>query len=146
MPESENDKAILRSVMGDAEAELLYHYTSEAGLRGIIENDNIWATDIHFLNDWTEFSHLFNDESLEKFLDVFISSLPTDIAPGARRVTIDGVLAKRNFPRLLAIIESRPPLGKPKESSARYCGCGRWGQSWRPAKPVERVLSWIAGF
>jgi hypothetical protein len=35
----------------------LYHYTSWAGLEGIVGNQQIWATDFRFLNDYSELSH-----------------------------------------------------------------------------------------
>lgn len=35
----------------------LFHYTSAAGLQGIIETKSIWATDHRFLNDPSEFTH-----------------------------------------------------------------------------------------
>ena len=35
----------------------LYHYTSAAGLQGIITSKSIWATDHRFLNDPSEFTH-----------------------------------------------------------------------------------------
>ncbi len=37
-----------------AEPELLYHYTTEKGLYGILESDTIWATHYKFLNDSSE--------------------------------------------------------------------------------------------
>ncbi|HLV00673.1 MAG TPA: DUF2971 domain-containing protein [Acidobacteriota bacterium] len=37
--------------------DVLYHYTSPAGLIGIIETRQIWATDINYLNDAHEFWH-----------------------------------------------------------------------------------------
>lgn len=36
----------------------LYHYTSLKGLKGIIENSELWATDARYLNDAEELSHL----------------------------------------------------------------------------------------
>ncbi len=33
---------------------LLYHYTSAAGLMGIVQNREIWATESNYLNDPTE--------------------------------------------------------------------------------------------
>jgi hypothetical protein len=33
----------------------LYHYTTQAGLLGILESGSIWASEIRFLNDSTEF-------------------------------------------------------------------------------------------
>ena len=35
----------------------LFHYTSQSGLLGIAENKCLWATNIHYLNDYTEFLH-----------------------------------------------------------------------------------------
>ena len=34
---------------------LLYHYTTQRGLLGVIKNNEIWATDIRYLNDASEF-------------------------------------------------------------------------------------------
>src|SRR4051794_31261589 len=36
--------------------KVLYHYTSPAGLMGIIESHCVWASDIRYLNDVNEFS------------------------------------------------------------------------------------------
>ena len=38
-----------------AEPELLYHYTDQNGLLGIVERQELWATDVRFLNDMEEF-------------------------------------------------------------------------------------------
>lgn len=49
---------------------VIYHYTSAEGLRGIIENSEIWLTNIAFVNDTTECKvleekkDLFNDGDL----------------------------------------------------------------------------------
>ena len=45
----------------------LYHYTSGTALHGIVENEELWATDLRFLNDYKELDHglkLFEDYSL----------------------------------------------------------------------------------
>ena len=39
--------------------DVLYHYTSQAGLLGIIQGKKIWATNILFLNDSQEFNYSF---------------------------------------------------------------------------------------
>jgi len=36
------------------EPELLYHYTAQTGLDGILSSDSIWATHYRFLNDTME--------------------------------------------------------------------------------------------
>jgi hypothetical protein len=40
--------------------EILYHYTSQAGLLGIIESKCIWATEIRYLNDASEFQYFLD--------------------------------------------------------------------------------------
>ena len=42
-------------VVNQIEPELLYHYTTQDGLLGIIEKQEFWATDVRFLNDTEEF-------------------------------------------------------------------------------------------
>lgn len=37
--------------------EVLYHYTSQMGLKGILESRELWASDIRYLNDASEFTH-----------------------------------------------------------------------------------------
>jgi hypothetical protein len=37
--------------------ELVYHYTTQVGFKGIIESRCIWATNVAFLNDYSEFQH-----------------------------------------------------------------------------------------
>lgn len=43
---------------------IIYHYTSVEGLRGIIENSEIWLTNVSFLNDTTECRALEEKKSL----------------------------------------------------------------------------------
>lgn len=38
----------------------IYHYTDLQGLKGIIENNSMWATNIHFMNDKNEYIHGLN--------------------------------------------------------------------------------------
>ncbi len=39
---------------------ILYHYTDLNGLMGIIESKCLWATDIYYLNDFTEMAYAFD--------------------------------------------------------------------------------------
>jgi hypothetical protein len=39
--------------------DFIYHYANQSGLLGILENRELWATKIHYLNDSTEFSYIF---------------------------------------------------------------------------------------
>ena len=47
---------------------ILYHYTTAEGLRGIIEDKAIWASDYRFLNDATEFEY-----GMSLFDKIFVS-------------------------------------------------------------------------
>jgi hypothetical protein len=46
---------------------VLYHYTTADGLKGIVENDELWATSAYYLNDSTEvmYGYQLIDEALE---------------------------------------------------------------------------------
>jgi hypothetical protein len=94
--------------------DILYHYTSQSGLQGILASDNIWATDIYALNDWTEFRLLFTSAAMQLLADTFTSELPDDIDPDAKKMMVERVLAERNFPTLLEIIKADPPYGERK--------------------------------
>jgi hypothetical protein len=50
----------------DDAPSVLYHYTSSAGLQGILNSRSVWATDIEFLNDEQELRH-----GLDQFLTSF---------------------------------------------------------------------------
>src|ERR1035441_5092669 len=41
----------------ERKASLVYHYTAAEGLKGIIENRCIWATNVNFLNDFSEYQY-----------------------------------------------------------------------------------------
>src|SRR5271167_3349960 len=84
---------------------LLYHYTSEVGLQGIIESDRLWATHVRFLNDYTEFREAFNEVYVEALTDAFRDGLPSDI-DNTGRLVIEGLLSKRNRGGILQIIEN----------------------------------------
>lgn len=51
-------------------ADVLYHYTTQAGLLGILKNKVLWASHIHYLNDRKEFWHAF-DVAHEKIRERF---------------------------------------------------------------------------
>jgi len=61
---------------GQTEPELLYHYTTQEGLLGIVEKKKIWASHLQYLNDASEgqiFTRLlieeFNQRATTKFED-----------------------------------------------------------------------------
>ena len=41
-------------------SKLLYHYTSQKGLLGILNTNSLWMTNILYLNDSSEFTHTIN--------------------------------------------------------------------------------------
>lgn len=45
-----------KSIIEHPVPEILYHYTTQEGLLGIVQKDEIWCTKIHYLNDEKEFS------------------------------------------------------------------------------------------
>lgn len=49
--------AILNDVLSRKPETLLYHYTTQTGLLGIIKDRQIWATHTQYLNDRREFLH-----------------------------------------------------------------------------------------
>ena len=66
---------------GLREPELLYHYTTQEGLLGILEKECIWATHFRCLNDtsegeivsraaWHELNSRVNSDSLMQFLGI----------------------------------------------------------------------------
>jgi len=48
---------MLTSVYSELPPKVLYHYTTQAGLLGILESQEIWATHTQYLNDKTEYLH-----------------------------------------------------------------------------------------
>ena len=55
---------IVRSFIDTVESqeppEIIYHYTNDVGLKGILESGQLWLSDIFSLNDPTELSHGFS--------------------------------------------------------------------------------------
>lgn len=54
----------LMSALADSVDDMIYHYTSAEGLRGIIENNAIWLTNVAFVNDKTECKALQAEKDL----------------------------------------------------------------------------------
>ena len=59
----EQYKALIKAFADPCEG-VVYHYTSAQGLRGIIENNEIWLTNTEFVNDTTECKALQNEKDL----------------------------------------------------------------------------------
>jgi hypothetical protein len=61
---SREGKQIVESFLGTLESQepppIIYHYTNDLGLRGILESGQLWLTDIFSLNDPSELRHGFS--------------------------------------------------------------------------------------
>jgi len=53
-------KSLLDTVESQEPPKIIYHYTSDDGLRGILETGQLWLSDIFNLNDPSELSHGFS--------------------------------------------------------------------------------------
>lgn len=58
----------LMAAFADPIDDVIYHYTTDEGLRGIIENSELWLTNTAFVNDTTEC------KALQQEKDVFTES------------------------------------------------------------------------
>jgi hypothetical protein len=66
----------------EAHPELM-HYTTAVGLRGIVENSEVWATNARFLNDSQEITHYFDvrlSELVAEVVDEMLLAESTDPA------------------------------------------------------------------
>jgi len=50
----------LKNIQADGVGGLAYHYTSPAGLLGIVSNESIWLSDSDYLNDVSESDYFFS--------------------------------------------------------------------------------------
>ena len=53
-------KSFLDTVESQEPPKIIYHYTNDVGLRGILESGQLWLSDIFNLNDPSELSHGFS--------------------------------------------------------------------------------------
>jgi hypothetical protein len=70
-------RAIFNNVLSRKPDKPLYHYTTQAGLLGIIKSRQIWATHTQYLNDRREFLHAVDlvREEIQRLLDnLYLSS------------------------------------------------------------------------
>lgn len=49
---------LVADLYGDRPQSILYHYTSLAGVMGIVRSKSLWATEIKYLNDADELIYL----------------------------------------------------------------------------------------
>ena len=65
----------------------LYHYTSVEGLKGIIENNELWATSAYYLNDSAEV--IYGCGVLKQALDQWIAQNPRSVDSLSLRLATD---------------------------------------------------------
>jgi len=90
--------------------EFLYHYTGQDGLLGIITSGSLWATNISYMNDATEFElslGLIRD-SLSAALETSELEIRRYAAPDPKRAN-DATLRKEEESRLWRIAKRIDP-------------------------------------
>lgn len=89
---------------------ILYHYTTLAGLKGIVQSNQIWATDLRYLNDITEAQRIwsFINSRVERFRAAKKSfpELDLDVITSLTREAASGVTFVASFS------EARDSLGQ----------------------------------
>ena len=74
---------------------VLYHYTSQIGLVGILRSRGIWATQTHFLNDSSEFRHALQTASriasVYYYDDDYYEAFGWELQRGVRRISGDDI-------------------------------------------------------
>jgi hypothetical protein len=69
------EKHLYEKVFPQSPPETIFHYTTQKGILGIIQNREMWATQIHFLNDKNEIHLTF--EILTRELKALLKSTQT---------------------------------------------------------------------
>src|ERR1700681_656381 len=86
-PKPSFEHAILKSVLSGAPpSRLLYHYTTQDGILGIVKSKEIWATHHQCLNDQREYLH-----AKELVRDEIVKRLKT--AAGKKRSVLESMHA-----------------------------------------------------
>ena len=107
------------------ESGLLYHYTTVAGLKGIIENNEVWASSAYFLNDSAEV--LYGYEVIVEVLDAWLNAPCT---AGAHRMSSEAAEhLKEKFLSDLVGDRSKPVY------LACFCEDGNLLSQWRAYGP-----------
>lgn len=96
----------------------LFHYTSQTGLLGMIENKEIWATNISYLNDLKEFKHTI--ELIREIIanEIKKGTIDTDL------LSLFEEVVKTAFPNQTIFIASFSEEGDLLSQWRGYCGDG----------------------
>jgi len=109
--------------MSDITPEVLYHYTDQAGLLGIVEGGKLWASQIQYLNDTEELKL-----ALEIARQALMESPEQTKKLQIRGVTIDDIIKRfdvfYNHPTFIcSFSESKDSLSQWRGYSKGMAGC-----------------------
>ena len=108
------DSLFVRSLTSQKPPDRIYHYTTDAGLRGILKSGKLWLTDICSLNDPSELNHGF---------EIAIKEL--------KKMVEDGSPLSQRFAHDLEVVGNRQTIQKSADffvCSFSLCGddLGQW--------------------
>lgn len=120
--------------------DLLYHYTNHDGLIGILRSKSIWATKIHFFNDYKEFKHSIETSNI-------ILSDKREMNPPPILQSLYEVIEKKleSIRRINIFVSSLTERGDLLSQWRGYCPGGS-GYSMGFSKDRLKVLAMKQGF
>jgi hypothetical protein len=107
-----------------APPEVLYHYTGQAGLLGIVEQKALWCTKVQYMNDSTEFG-LALDMARATLKKIIQETLLDD----ADRIEIPGAFLKGET--CFKLSDSLRGLEEANLFAVCFCECGDLLSQWR---------------
>lgn len=89
---SEDTQSAVAAVDRPEAPDVLYHYTTAAGLQGILDSGSMWATELRFLND---------ERELQFGIDILVSELRRQVAVRDSRPSLLKIIDVLSVHRLL---------------------------------------------
>jgi DUF2971 family protein len=120
----------------EADEQVLYHYTDAQGLLGIVQSQQLWASNAAFLNDSTEVTYIRGvlAEVAEEFRDEHA------VTATSREYAVDSIAGTGRFPpteartaSVISILEAAPTIAGRVFDVYVSCFC-EWGDllsQWR---------------
>lgn len=120
----------------DSQPEVVYHYTSAETLLKIVKSQSIWATNLLYLNDFSESEHCI--KALRSRLPEFLSQNPSEFGEELESA-LDSISKELNPPYVASFCAERDSLSQWRS----YCPNGN-GVSigFRVSALREGVLTW----
>lgn len=87
-----NNDVVAQNTSAKKFPDYICHYTSFAGLKGIIESNSIWLTPLSFMNDYSEFMkghHSIHSQIIPKYIGAIDPSENKDFVTALRRAADD---------------------------------------------------------